>query len=207
MSDQIIQNRDQLRSVYKPAMGGALKKVLPHLDKHCVEFIARSPFFVLSTSAADGSLDASPKGGEPGFLHVEDAGTLMMPDWPGNNRLDSLENILDNPHVGLMLLVPGVHETLRINGSAKISVDKDLRTRLAIDGKLPLSVLIISVQEAYLHCARALWRSDLWNADKHIDRASLPTMGQMLADQIEGYNAAETDKLIAANRHKLYGLD
>lgn len=207
MPDHLITSHEQLRSVYKPAMGGALKKVLPELDKHCIDFISRSPFFVLSTSGADGSLDASPKGGEPGFLHVENASTVMMPDWPGNNRLDSLENILDNPHVGLMLLLPGVDETLRINGAASISVDPDLRARLAINGKLPISVVVITVEEAYLHCARALWRSDLWNADKHIDRAVFPTMGQMLADQIAGYNAAETDKLIADNRHKLYGSD
>lgn len=207
MSDHTITSRAQLRSVYKPAMGGALKKVLPELDKHCIDFIAHSPFCVLSTSGADGSLDASPKGGEPGFLHVENARTLMMPDWPGNNRLDSLENLLDNSHVGMMLLLPGVDETLRINGIATISVDPDLRARLAIDGKSPISVIVITVEEAYLHCARALWRSDLWNADKQIDRAAFPTMGQMLADQVTGYNAAETDKLIADNRHKLYSLD
>jgi len=207
MSGHIIASREQLRQVYKPALDGALKKVLPKLDKHCLDFIARCPFFVLSTSGADGSLDASPKGGEPGFLHVEDAGTLMMPDWPGNNRLDSLENVLDNPHVGMMLLVPGVDETLRVNGKAYISVAPDLLAKFAIEGKLPLSVLVISVEEAYLHCARALWRSDLWNADKHIDRSTLPTMGQMLADQVAGYDAAATDKLIAENRHKLYSLD
>lgn len=207
MSEHTISSREQLRTVYKPALDGAVKKVLTKLDKHCVDFIARSPFFVLSTAGADGSLDASPKGGEAGFLHIEDAGTVMMPDWPGNNRLDSLENILDNPHVGMMLLVPGVDETLRINGTAQISVDPDVQTKFAIDGKLPISVLVISVEEAYLHCARALWRSDLWNGDKHIERSTFPTMGQMLADQVEGYNAAETDKLIADNRHKLYSLD
>lgn len=207
MPDHAITNLEQLRQVYKPAMGGALKKVLPQLDKHCIDFIARSPFCVLSTAGADGRLDASPKGGDPGFLHVEGPSTLMMPDWPGNNRLDSLENILDNPHVGMMLVVPGVDETLRVNGIAQITVDPDLRARFAIEGKLPISILVITVEEAYLHCARALWRSDLWNADKHIERSTFPTMGQMLADQVAGYNAAETDKLIESNRHKLYGLD
>ena len=202
-----ITSRAELRAVYKPPGEGAVKKVLPALDRHCLDFIALSPFCVLSTSGADGRLDASPKGGAPGFLQVQDAATLLLPDWPGNNRLDSLENILDNPHVGLLLLVPGMDETLRVNGQAQISTDPEVRARFAVKGKLPLSVLVIAVEEAYLHCARALWRSDLWNPDTRIDRAQLPTMGQMLADQVAGYDAAAVDKLIADNRHNLYGLD
>ena len=207
MSEQSITSRDQLRSVYKPPGDGAAKKVLSSLDQHCIDYLALCPFGVLSTAGADGRLDASPKGGEQGFLHVEDAETVMLPDWPGNNRLDSLENILDNPHVGMMLLVPGMDETLRINGYAEISVDPDVRARFAIKGKLPISVLIITVEEAYLHCARAVWRADLWNADNHIDRARFPTMGQILADQVKGYDAVATDKIIEDNRHNLYGLD
>ncbi|NKB45448.1 MAG: pyridoxamine 5'-phosphate oxidase family protein [Alphaproteobacteria bacterium] len=206
MLEHQITSRDQLRAVYKQPGEGAVKKVLPQLDQHCIAFIARCPFGVLSTSGADGSLDASPKGGEPGFLSVQDASTILLPDWPGNNRLDSLENILDNPHIGLMLLVPGMDETVRINGRAVLSTDPDLLASLAIKGKSPISVIVITVEEAYLHCARAVWRADLWNAEKHIERSELPTMGQMLQDQVAGYDGAAVDKIIADNRHKLYDL-
>ncbi|MGB1876403.1 MAG: pyridoxamine 5'-phosphate oxidase family protein [Rhodospirillaceae bacterium] len=207
MSEHHITSRDQLRTVYKKPGEGAVKKVLSQLDKHCISFIARCPFCVLSTSAADGSLDASPKGGDPGFLTVQDASTVLLPDWPGNNRLDSLENILENPQVGLMLLVPGMDETLRINGRAVLSTDSALQESLAIGGKSPISVIVIAVEEAYLHCARAVWRADLWNADKHINRPDLPTMGQMLQDQVAGYDGAAVDKIIAENRNNLYALD
>lgn len=207
MSAHTVTTRDQLRTLYKSPGEGAVKKVLPRLDQHCIAYLALCPFGVLSTSGAGGRLDASPKGGAPGFIQVQDPETLLLPDWPGNNRLDSLENILHNPHVGLMLLVPGMDETLRINGRAEISTGPDLLARFAIKGKLPLSVLVITVEEAYLHCARAVWRADLWNPGTHIDRSQLPTMGQMLADQIKGYDAAATDKILKDNRHNLYGLD
>lgn len=206
MPQNEITNRDQLRAVYKQPGEGAVKKVLPQLDQHCIAFIARSPFCVLSTAGGDGSLDASPKGGEPGFVTVQDASTILLPDWPGNNRLDSLENILDNPHVGMMLLIPGMSETLRINGRATVSTDPDLLASLAIGGKSPITVVVITVEEAYLHCARAVWRADLWNADKHMERSELPTMGQMLADQVAGYDGVAVDKIIADSRHKLYAL-
>ena len=207
MTDHIIDTREALRTLYKWPGDGAIKKVLTKLDRHCTAFIELCPFGVLSTCGAEGHMDASPKGGEPGFVHVLDDQTLLLPDWPGNNRLDSLENVLVNPHVGLMLLVPGMDETLRINGRATISTDPELLERTAIDGKTPISVLVITVEEAYLHCARAVWRADLWNADKHIDRKAFPSMGQMLADQIKGYDAEQTDRLIEENRHKLYALD
>ncbi|MDE0801269.1 MAG: pyridoxamine 5'-phosphate oxidase family protein [Rhodospirillaceae bacterium] len=207
MSEHHIASREQLRAVYKQPTEGAVKKLLQQLDQHCMDFIARCPFVVLSTSGADGSLDASPKGGEPGFLTVQDASTVLLPDWPGNNRLDSLENILDNPHVGMMLLVPGMDENLRINGRAGLSTDPDLLASLAVKGKSPISVVVVTVEEAYLHCARAVWRADLWNAEKHIKRSDFPTMGQMLADQVPGYDGAAADKVIADTRHKLYALD
>ncbi len=206
MTEHTITSRDTLRTHYKSPGDGAVKKVLPKLDKHCRAFIEICPFGVLSTCDAEGCMDASPKGGEPGFIHVLDDKTLLLPDWPGNNRLDSLENILVNPHAGLMLLVPGMDETLRINGRVEISTDPDLLEQVAIDGKKPISVLVITVEEAYLHCARAVWRADLWNVDKHINRKQFTSMGQMLADQIKGYDAETTDKLIQENRHKLYAL-
>ena len=207
MPKHTITSREELRSIYKQPGEGAVKKALSQLDPHCIAFIARSPFCVLSTSDQNGRLDASPKGGDPGFLKVRDASTVLLPDWPGNNRLDSFENILDNPHVGLMLMIPGMDETLRLNGSAVLSTDPALREELSIKGKLPISVLVITVEDVYIHCARALWRSDLWNAEKHINRVDFPSMGQILADQVAGYDAAAVDKLIADNRNNLYALD
>ncbi len=204
MTSNIISNVDQLRSIYKQPTDGAVKKVLKKLDKHCRAFINLCPFGVLSTCGSNGYLDASPKGGEPGFIHVLDEETILVPDWPGNNRLDSLENILANPHVGLLLLVPGIEETLRINGRVEISTNRDMLECTAIGRKKPISVLVIKVEEAYLHCARAVWRAELWNAEKHIKRGEFPSMGQMLADQVQGYDAESTDKLIAENRYELY---
>jgi len=207
MSTHTITSLKGLRAVYRLPGDSAVKKVLPHLDKHCVNFISLSPFCVLSTSRAKGSVDASPKGGDPGFVQVRDAKTLLLPDWPGNNRLDSLENIMENPHVGMMFFVPGIDETLRINGRALLSTDPSLRADFSIDNKLPISVLIITVEESYLHCARAIWRADLWNSDNYVDRKLLPSMGQMLADQIKGYDGVSADKMMADHRNKLYSLD
>jgi len=207
MGTHTITNAEELRAVYRLPSDSAVKKVLTHLDKHCVNFINLSPICVLSTSGAKGSVDASPKGGDPGFVQVRDAKTLLLPDWPGNNRLDSLENIVGNPHIGMIFFVPGIDETLRINGRAVLSTDPSLRNDFSIDKKLPISVLIITVEESYLHCARAIWRADLWNSDNYVDRAVLPSMGLMLADQIKGYDGISADKRIANNRKKLYSLD
>jgi len=211
MSDAI--NRDPhfiadlaaLRAVYKTPFEGAVKKVLPALDIHCRAYIEKSPFWVLATADAHGNLDASPKGGPPGFVKIKDAHTVLLPDWPGNNRLDGLENIIANPHVGLLSFLPGMNEMLRLNGRAVISTDPALKPQFLTDGKLPISVIVVSVDQVYLHCARALQRSRLWDADRGIDRASaFPTMGQMLADQIAGYDGAATDRMIEQHKDSLY---
>jgi PPOX class probable FMN-dependent enzyme len=193
-----------LRGIYKLPGEGAVKKVLPALDKHCRAYIERSPFWVLATSDAQGNLDASPKGGPPGFVKIKDDRTIMLPDWPGNNRLDGLENIVANPRVGLLSFVPGMNEMLRLNGRAVISVDPALKPLFTTDGKLPISVIVVSIDQVYLHCARALARSALWDANRHIDRATLPSMGQMLADQIAGYDGAATDRMIEKHKNDLY---
>ncbi|MCB2108098.1 MAG: pyridoxamine 5'-phosphate oxidase family protein [Rhodobacteraceae bacterium] len=205
MAEHLISDRATLRAVYKPPGDGAVRKVLPRLDVHCRAFIARSPFCVLATSDTDGNLDASPKGGPSGFVDVADDATVMMPDWPGNNRLDGLENILDNPHVGLLFFVPGMNEMLRLNGRARISVDPAHKSRFATSGKLPVSVIVVTIDQVYLHCARALQRAELWNPANYIDRKrDFPSMGTMLADQVAGYDGAATDRLIEANKHDLY---
>jgi len=201
----IIATREALRAVYKPAMDGAIKKVLTRLDTHCRQYIERSPFCVLATSDADGNLDASPKGGPAGFVTVADDRTVMLPDWPGNNRLDGLENLIDNPKVGLLFFLPGMNEMLRLNGRARISVDPALKAKFETDGHLPISVVVVEIDQVYLHCSRALQRSALWNPARHIDRAAFPSMGRMLADQVAGYDAVATDKIIEANKDNLYG--
>jgi PPOX class probable FMN-dependent enzyme len=200
-----IRDLAALRRVYKPPMGGAVRKVMPALDKHARAYLAASPFAVIATANADGVLDASPKGGPPGFIVPEDDRTLLIPDWPGNNRLDGFENILANPRVGILAFLPGMNEMLRINGRAALTVDPARRARLTTAGKLPISVMVVTVEEVYLHCARALQRSALWDASRHIDRKSFPSMGTMLADQIAGYDGAATDRLIAAAQDQLYG--
>ncbi|MFG1428993.1 pyridoxamine 5'-phosphate oxidase family protein [Roseixanthobacter glucoisosaccharinicivorans] len=177
-----IESREALRTLYKPAHGRSVAKEIHVLDRHCRHFIALSPFVLLATGGADGSMDVSPRGDQPGFVAVEDDTTLLLPDRPGNNRLDSLENILERPGVGLLFLIPGVDETLRVNGRAEIHADAALCARFAVAGKLPASVLKITVDSAYLHCAKSLMRSALWSQDAQIARSALPTMGEMLKD-------------------------
>ena len=199
-----IKNISQLRKIYKAPYKAAIQKVIKKFDKHSIQFLSLSPFCIISTSGLNGSLDASPKGGEPGFIKIHDNKTILLPDWPGNNRLDSFINIIENPNIGMILFVPGIDETLRINGHAYISNDKNLLLQLKKDNKLPISVLVISIKEIYFHCARALWRAGLWNNKNLINRSIFPTMGKILQDQIKGYDGVATDKLIQENKNKLY---
>ena len=157
-------------------------KVQPTLDVHMRNFIALSPFVCLGSSSADGA-DVTPRGDQPGFVHVLDDGTLLIPDWPGNNRLDTLMNIEANPNVGLLFLIPGFSESLRVNGVAEISLDPALLERWNVNGKHPRSVLRVTVREAFLHCAKAFMRSRLWDEASKVDRDRLPTLGQMIGDQ------------------------
>lgn len=186
-----ITSREALRAHYKPVHDVALKKELPALDHHCRGFIARSPFVLIGSSDAAGNGDVTPKGDRPGFVAILDDTTLAIPDRPGNNRLDTLENIIVNPAIGLLFLIPGMNETLRVNGTAKITLDADLRERLAVDGKAPLSVIVVSVRSAYMHCAKAFMRSNLWKPETWPDRASLPTLGAILRDQVAYAPTAE----------------
>ncbi|MAZ03001.1 MAG: pyridoxamine 5'-phosphate oxidase [Sneathiella sp.] len=205
MSEHSITTFDELYSVYKQPAERAVQKELPRLDKHCRHFIALSPFLVLSTDGGDGTADASPRGDAPGFVTVLDDNTLALPDRPGNNRLDSLINILRNPAVGMIFLVPGINETLRINGTATISTDPELMKAHAVDGKLPRSVLLIKVTSAYMHCAKALIRSKLWDPETQVERNVFPTLGQVLADQIAGMDAEQSDAYLeVAYKENLY---
>ena len=171
-----------LRDTYPPPLERAVLKSQPALDAHMKAFIALSPFLCLGTSSDSGA-DVTPRGDRPGFVQVPDDHTVLVPDWPGNNRLDSLGNIVENPAVGLLFFVPGMLETLRVNGTADVSFDEALIARWDVDGKRPRSVLRVAVTEAFLHCGKALIRSRLWEPESKIDRRTLPTYGQMLKDQ------------------------
>jgi uncharacterized protein len=199
-----ITSEGELRALYAAPAERALHKELDHLDRHCRRFIEHSPFVVLATADADGRQDATPRGGDPGFVHVADPHTLLLPDRPGNNRLDSLANLTQRPDVGLLFMVPGVDETLRVNGTAELRDDPDLTGRFEASGRSPRIVVRITVRQAYLHCAKALMRSRLWDPDARIDRTALPTMGQMLRDQIGSGRAETQAEMVERYRGQLY---
>ena len=200
-----VSNYSELRTVYKPPAPRAAQKVLDHLDVHCQNFIALSPICVLSSANAAGQADASPRGDPPGFVQVLDDKTLLLPDRPGNNQVDSLQNIVQNPGVGLLFFVPGMNETLRVKGKAEIVTDAEVLEPMTVKRRAPISGLRITVEEAFLHCGRALIRSRIWDPDVQIDRSVYPTYGQVLADQIRGADAREIDASEdEANRHQLY---
>jgi uncharacterized protein len=197
MSDAtLIRTLPALRALYDATRERSALKELPQMDEHAKRIIALSPFVVLSTHDAAGACDASPRGGEAGFVKVLDDATLLIPDSPGNNRVDSLQNIVATGQVGLLFLLPGMDETLRINGSAQLSIDETLRQRCTdtLTGKprVPKLVIQVRVQACYLHCAKALMRSDLWNPQRHIVRSSLPSMGEMLRDQVAARMSPDT---------------
>jgi PPOX class probable FMN-dependent enzyme len=180
----IIETLDQLRALYDPARERSVQKEMTQLDAHAKRFIGLSPLLVVSSANAAGAMDASPRGGAPGFVKVLDAHTLLIPDAPGNNRLDTLENIVATGQAGLLFLVPGVDETLRVNGQAALSTQEADCALCADERRVPKLVIRVTVRAAYLHCAKALMRSALWDASRHVDRAVLPSMGEMLRDQI-----------------------
>lgn len=161
----------------------AVRKQLAALDRHCRAFLARSPMLFLGTSGADGQCDVSPKGDGPGFVLVLDDATLVIPDRPGNRRLDSLDNILANPHVGLLFVIPGMDETLRVNGTAQIIQDEDLLSQMAVGGRCPQLGILVHVKECYLHCARSFLRAKLWDPSCHMPRSEMPTLSRMIEDQ------------------------
>ena len=177
-----IATREELRDCYPQPLERSLRKSLTKLDAHMRRFISLSPFLCLGTSGAGGA-DVTPRGDSPGFVQVLDDQTLLVPDWPGNNRLDSLTNVVANPDVGLLFFIPGVNETLRINGVAAVTMEPALLERWTVNGKHPRSALRVTVGEAYLHCAKALMRSKLWDDDYRIERTVLPSYAQMLKDQ------------------------
>ena len=172
-----------LRGLYPAAKERAVRKQIDHLDRHCRRFISLSPFVVLASGNRDGQFDASPRGGEPGFVKAPDAHRLLIPDAPGNNRLDTLENILATGGIGLLFLIPGVDETLRVNGRAFLKDDDPSIEYFKDEKRLPKLVIEVKVEHAYLHCAKAFMRSRLWDAASQIERSELPTIGEMISEQ------------------------
>jgi PPOX class probable FMN-dependent enzyme len=194
---EFVTSRDELRTIYKTPRptDGSIRKELKALDGHCRSFIGKSPFVLIGSSDGAGNADVTPKGDRPGFAMVLDEKTIAIPDRPGNNRLDTLENILLNPSIGLLFLIPGMNETLRVNGDARITIDAGLCEKLAVDGKQPQSVVVVTVKAAYMHCAKAFMRSDLWKPETWCDRATLPTLGAILRDQLALADSVEaTDR-------------
>jgi len=201
----LITDAPSLRQRYGKVHDGAARKELSRLDKHCRRFIELSPFLVMATADAEGNCDASPKGDAPGFVAVVDERTLLIPDRIGNNRTDSLTNILSNPQVGLIFFLPGYQETLRVNGRAAISTDPDHLGRTAFKGKPPKSVIVVAVEQAYMHCGKALIRSKLWDESQHVEKGAFPSLARVMADQINGVDEAEAEVMLADNyKNELY---
>lgn len=197
----MIDSKDTLRTLYPPAKERAVRKQIDHLDPHCLRFISLAPFLVLASGNQEGQFDASPRGGEPGFVKAPDSHTLLIPDAPGNNRLDTLENILSTGSLGLLFLIPGVDETLRVNGRARLVNENSLLEYFKNEKRVPKLAIEVSVEHAYLHCAKAFMRSRLWHANAQVDREALPTIGQMISDQT-GLNIAPETREQMLERYK-----
>ena len=180
-----IQGQAELLSRFDAVKEASIVKELDHVDANYAAWIAASPFFVLC-SAGPAGLDASPRGDKPGFVEVLDPKTLLIPDRRGNNRIDSLRNLLADPRLALLFLIPGLGETLRVNGRARLNADPALLTRFAVQGHAPKLVLVMTVEAAYFQCSRAIVRSELWSAERHVAGSSLPSPGKILADATAG---------------------
>jgi PPOX class probable FMN-dependent enzyme len=185
MFKDVVTSREELRAIFGAPGERAVLKERAQLDVHTREFIARSPFVLLATSNRAGRCDVSPKGDAPGFVMVLDDTHLVIPDRVGNNRIDGLTNIVENPHVGMIFLIPGREDTLRVNGRACIVRDGEILSRLEVQGKRPKVAIGVEIEECFLHCAKAFKRSGLWNQARWPDVAGLPSMAKILWDQID----------------------
>ena len=181
---EFVSSKEELRAHYKAPHDRSVMKELRFLDAHARNFLSKSPFVLIGSQDGDGNADVTPKGDRPGFVAVLDDFTIAIPDRPGNNRLDTFENIVANPAVGLLFLIPGMNETLRINGEGRITADVGLRQQLAVDGRQPATVLVVKTKAVYMHCAKAFMRSELWNPDSWQPREDMPTLGAILRDQL-----------------------
>ena len=184
--DHLIEDEAALTALFPPTHAIAIDKCQPRLDRHARAFIARSPFLCLGTQSPDGLADVSPRGDPRGFVKVLDDRTLLIPDRPGNNRLDSQRNILANPAVGLLFMIPGFDDTLRVNGRAQLTRDPELLALLEVKDRRPTIAIAVTVAEVFLHCAKAFRRSRLWDPAEHQDRREMPSLPQIILDQTTG---------------------
>ena len=196
-----ITSIEQLQALYGEPYGPAVAKEIDHIAPSYRKLIEAAPFVAIATAGPEG-LDCSPKGDAPGFVRIIDDRTLALPDRPGNNRIDGFRNILRNPHIALLFLIPGVGETLRVNGCAEISVDPELMQSFAVNGKLPRSVMIVHIDTIFFHCSKAIVRSKLWDEATKIDRKSLPSTGSIIADVSGGTLGGEAYDRAAPERIK-----
>ncbi|MFY0680241.1 MAG: pyridoxamine 5'-phosphate oxidase family protein [Thalassovita sp.] len=209
-ADYIIQDEEALRALFPPTHDLAIKKSLKALDSHAEEFIRRAPFICLGTQGVDGKADVSPRGDPAGFVKILDRQTLVIPDRPGNNRLDSLSNIIANPSVGVLFIVPGFDDTLRVNGRAELTTDPQILDQLKVKDRLPKVAIVIHIDTVFLHCAKAFRRSKLWDPESFQTRSEMPSLVKIILDQTTGApdDSEEMKKLDEALEHsyktKLY---
>jgi PPOX class probable FMN-dependent enzyme len=199
--DHLVTSIEQLERIYGEPYGPSLAKEADRITAHYRAFIEAAPFFALASGGPDG-FDCSPRGDAPGFVRVADEKTLLVPDRQGNNRIDTLRNILRDPRVALLFLIPGCGETIRVNGRAAISIDPELAQSFAVNGKAPRAVIIVTVDRIYYQCAKAIVRSKLWDASRHVDRQSLPSAGTILAELTGGKLGGEAHDRAAPERLK-----
>jgi PPOX class probable FMN-dependent enzyme len=192
MAERTVTTEQELRDLYGHPGPRAVAKERPVLNADCRDFIAHSPFLVMGTAGTDGRCDVSPKGDAPGFVHVLDEHHLAVPDRIGNNRLDGLRNIVENDHVGLLFLIPGREDTLRVNGRARIVRDEALLERLAVKGKRPMTALVVEVEQVFMHCARAFKRAGLWEPARWPDTSGVRSMQRMIWDLLPEKPADKT---------------
>jgi len=189
-----IKSTDEITDIYGLPDIRSKMRVLDHLDKHCQNFIKLSPFYVISSSRLDGQADASPRGDPPGYAaYVLNERTLLLPDRSGNKQVDTLRNVVEQPYVGLLFLIPGFYDCMRVNGKAEISTDIKLRELLAIEDDIPISVLIVSIQDVFMHCRKALRRSRLWDEEAKLDRNEFTDYRQIVSEHIETGRAPDLD--------------
>jgi PPOX class probable FMN-dependent enzyme len=198
LTQAVLADVAAVREVIGTPADLAVKKAIPKLDKFSRELIERSPFLTIGTANANGKSDVSPRGDQPGFVLILDDNTIFLPERPGNNRVDTLSNITENPNVGLLFLVPGFDETLRVNGRASVVKDEALLERCAVNGKVPKLGIMVAVEEAYLHCAKAFRRSKLWDAGSLQNRKDMPSLGKIILEQTAEQNKLPSDEDVKA---------
>jgi PPOX class probable FMN-dependent enzyme len=203
--EEVIETRERLRELSKQPSQRARDKVIDHIDDICRRFIAASPFVMVASRGADGRLDLSPKGDPAGFTAVLDEKTLAIPDRPGNHRLDTFENLLEHPDVGLFFMIPGNGDTLRVSGKGKIVRDAALQGRLAVNGKAPNLVLVVTVEEAFMHCPKCMARSRLWDPGGWPERTNVPSLAEaIVAHAAPPQTVAEVQAIVDDGMRRLY---